>query len=247
MSFQSNEIDQNLYSSQFQAGDHVYSFRKAHFYSHHGIYVGENRVIHFRGTQKPESSKSSDRTPTRCEVCQYSRKEDRGVVKCCLDCFRKGHRLFRFEYGVSSSHFVLNRSGTCTTGSCRYSPEEVVRRATEMLNSVEGFGEYVLLRNNCETFAVYCKTNKPVSLQAYSLKHKAKIAFHALTSQPSSVEDTAKTVFKLAVTHKHDMLRYDKEMHQQDQDDHSHPEEKDLDKIQEKILLNIVSKFHSLF
>ncbi|PON60391.1 Endopeptidase, NLPC/P60 domain containing protein [Parasponia andersonii] len=235
MGFQSNEIDRNLYSSQLQAGDHVYSFRNAHIYSHHGIYVGDNIVIQFTRTQKTESSNSSNRTTTRCNVCQYSPKEDRGVVKSCLECFLKGHRLFRFEYGVSSSHFVLKRSGTCTTGPCRYSPEEVVRRATEMLNSVEGFGEYNLLRNNCETFAVYCKTNKRISLQAYSLKHKAKTAFHDLTSQPFSVKNTAKTVFKLAVTHKHDTLRHDKEMHQQDQDDHIHPEEKDLDKSLEKI------------
>ncbi|GMN66542.1 hypothetical protein TIFTF001_035611, partial [Ficus carica] len=34
-----------------------------------------------------------------------------------------------------------------------------------MLHSAEGFDEYNLLRNNCESFAVYCKTGKRLSLQ----------------------------------------------------------------------------------
>ncbi|PON60393.1 Endopeptidase, NLPC/P60 domain containing protein, partial [Parasponia andersonii] len=121
MGLLSNEIDRN---SSLQAGDHVYCFRNGHIYSHHGIYVGENRVIHFTRTQEPEPSKSSHPMITRCKECKYAPREDRGVVKCCLECFLKGHRLFRFEYGVSSSRFVFNRSGTCTTGPCRNSPEE---------------------------------------------------------------------------------------------------------------------------
>ncbi|GMN44235.1 hypothetical protein TIFTF001_013444 [Ficus carica] len=121
-----------------------------------------------------------------CKECRLDGPNDKqgGVVKCCLDCFLKGHRLFRFKYGVSSSQFVTNRSGTCSTGTCCYAPVEVVRRATEMLHSAEGFDEYNLLRNNCESFAVYCKTGKRLSLQAFSLRNKVKTTFEELTRQP---------------------------------------------------------------
>ncbi|PON35701.1 LRAT-like domain containing protein [Trema orientale] len=165
---------------------------------------------------------------TICQECKYAPKKDRGVVKCCLECFLKGHRLFRFKYGVSSSRFILNSTGACTTGSCLYSPDQVVRRATERLT--KGFGVYDLLGNNCETFAVYCQTNKRMSLQAYSWKNRAKNFYDDLTSQPFSVKNTAKTLFKLGVTYKFDTLRHDREVHQQDHDDHHHhQEEKDDD------------------
>ncbi|KAF4355187.1 protein LEAD-SENSITIVE 1 [Cannabis sativa] len=211
--------------SSLQAGDHIYSFRNAHIYSHHGIYVGENRVIHFTRTggnnddDDDHIKKIKKSSNYRCEDCGYNPKKRIGVVKSCLDCFHKDHRLFRFEYGVSSKKFLLSRrTGTCSTGSCIYSLDEVVRRATDMLNSVEGFGDYILLENNCETFAVFCKTGKRVSLQAFSMKNKGIIAFKDFTSQSFSLKNTATTMFNLAVTQKFDTLRYDIRVHQQDYD-----------------------------
>ncbi|CAF1761928.1 unnamed protein product [Brassica napus] len=46
--------------------------------------------------------------------------------------------------------------GTCTTAPSD-PPEEIVHRARYLLSG-NGFGEYHLLDNNCEDFAIYCKT-----------------------------------------------------------------------------------------
>lgn len=184
-------------------------------------------MIHFTRTQGDQSNHD---IVIICKECWLDGANDKqgGVVKCCLDCFLKGHRLFRFKYGVSSSQFVANRSGTCTTGTCRYAPDEVVRRATKMLHFAEPFDEYDVLHNNCESFAVYCKTGKSVSLQAFSLINKVKSTFKEFTRQPFSVKNGVKTVSKIVTRHKMDTLRYDIAMHQQDQDHHEvNDDEKD--------------------
>ncbi|XP_021808911.1 uncharacterized protein LOC110752539 [Prunus avium] len=67
--------------------------------------------------------------------------------------------------------------GTCTTGRCD-SSDESISRATNLLSS-KGFGEYDLFENNCEAFAIYCKTGKHMSGQAFSAVNLAK---HAVKS-----------------------------------------------------------------
>ncbi|XP_062074802.1 protein LEAD-SENSITIVE 1-like [Humulus lupulus] len=204
--------------SSLRKGDHVYSFRNLHAYSHHGIYVGDNRVIHFTRTQESESESSADNNfkIERCKHCGYEPKKNRGVVKTCLKCFLKGHRLFRFKYGVPSSNLVLNRSGTCTTGSCGYSEDEVVQRATDILKSDEGFGHFDIFENNCEAFAMYCKTGKSVSLQAFSLKNKGKIAKEVMRGQSFSMKKAIESGLNLVVKNRIDTLHYDMKIHQQD-------------------------------
>ncbi|XP_024021363.1 lecithin retinol acyltransferase [Morus notabilis] len=216
----SNRIDRSL----LKPGDHVYCYRNNHIYSHHGIYVGDNKVIHLTRTQVDGQNDNDHNPMISCQVCKHEPKRS-GVVKCCLDCFLKGHKLFRFKYGISSTQFVMNRSGTCSTGNCCYSRDDVVRRATDMLHSSEGFGAYNLLNNNCEAFAVYCKTGKRLSLQAFSLRNKVEVTFDELTSQPFSAKKVPKIVFKSVVRHKKDMLRYDRAKHQQDNYDHGDKED----------------------
>lgn len=81
-----------------------------------------------------------------------------GVFLNCLNCFlrRKNYSLCRYEYGVSRSTFEREiRGGTCTTAESD-SPKEVIQRARYLLEN--GFGKYHLEKNNCEDFALYCKT-----------------------------------------------------------------------------------------
>ena len=65
-----------------------------------------------------------------------------------MECFLKGHSLYCFYYNVSSEHFLLKKSGTCSTAPCE-KPDVVIRRATEMLERDHGFGDYDLWENNC--------------------------------------------------------------------------------------------------
>ena len=184
-----------------------------------GIYVEENRVIHFTRTEEKSSGQSS----RRCEICGYQRSEQRGVVKSCIDCFVKGHKLKRFEYNVSAAHFCAKRSGTCSTRSSG-APDVIVERATRMLAEGRGgFGDYDLFENNCESFAVYCATGEAASGQALSLKSKVKIFKENLTGKPLSLENIASTLVEAALAYKIDAIQQNNNLNssssEKDQDD----------------------------
>ncbi|KAG5539455.1 hypothetical protein RHGRI_019857 [Rhododendron griersonianum] len=130
-----------------------------------GIYIGDGLVIHFTApsgkftASSPSSSLSfSSSAPglgpqrtcpnhSRCE----GKKPEGGVAVTCLDCFIKEGSLYRYEYGV---RFRL-RGGTSTAAQSDPA-STVLRRANYLLEN--GFGNYHLVRNNCEDFALYCKT-----------------------------------------------------------------------------------------
>lgn len=99
-----------------------------------------------------------DSTSTPCEIfpdCGF-RQPNSGVVLSCLDCFLRNGSLYCFEYGVSPTAFFTKvRGGTCTTASSD-PPETVIHRAMYLLQN--GFGNYHVFQNNCEDFALYCKT-----------------------------------------------------------------------------------------
>ncbi|KAK9293211.1 hypothetical protein L1049_021200 [Liquidambar formosana] len=111
-----------------------------------GIYVGEGMVIHFLGAGKEFKPSSS----TTCEKCGYNSEKDIGVVKTCLNCFLCGHGFYICDYNHSSQ--------------VAKPPNEVVETANVLFKNNK-FGEYSLTNNNCEHFAVYCKTGKALSMQ----------------------------------------------------------------------------------
>lgn len=96
-----------------------------------------------------------------CLICGDQSNLD-GVITSCLDCFLAGGNLYLFEYGVSKAIFMAKlRGGTCTIAPSDPS-DEVISRAN-FLFLLKGFGAYHLLENNCEDFAIYCKTGLVVS------------------------------------------------------------------------------------
>ncbi|XP_010534664.1 PREDICTED: uncharacterized protein LOC104810164 [Tarenaya hassleriana] len=158
----SNRIDE----ASLKPGDHIYSWRAAYLYAHHGIYVGDNTVIHFtRNGQEVSLGTALDRLLASsmtvrhqafCPTCSLLPIDGHGVISSCLDCFLAGGTLYRFEYSVSRSYFLVKfRSGTCTLAASDPG-DMVISRAQKLLE--KGFGVYDLLKNNCEDFAIYCKT-----------------------------------------------------------------------------------------
>lgn len=160
----SNKISRDA----LKPGDHIYSWRNAYIYAHHGIYAGEGKVIHFtRGAGQEvgtgtvldrvifSSSASSDQSRPPCPICGDQSNQS-GVISSCLDCFLSGGNLYLFEYGVSPPFFLAKaRGGTCTLATSD-SPDHVLYRASFLLTN--GFGGYNIFKNNCEDFAIYCKT-----------------------------------------------------------------------------------------
>lgn len=148
-------------------GDHIYSWRFAYSYAHHGIYVGNGNVIHFTRGQDQElgtgtvidnffpSTWCSSHTHVPCQQCDAN-KDKNGVLLSCLDCFLCGYPLYRFEYGENQLIFLAKaRGGTCTLAMSDPSAA-VLHRAQYLLEN--GFGCYHIFHNNCEDFAMYCKT-----------------------------------------------------------------------------------------
>ncbi|XP_006400172.2 uncharacterized protein LOC18019143 isoform X2 [Eutrema salsugineum] len=150
-------------------GDHIYSWRNAYIYSHHGIYIGDGKVIHFTrgggletgtGTFLDKFIVSSIPNHGGDNPCPNCGKQSDlgGVISSCLDCFIAGGDLFLFDYGVSPAIFMSKlRGGTCTTATSD-PPDQVISRAKSLL-SRNGFGDYHVFENNCEDFAMYCKTS----------------------------------------------------------------------------------------
>ncbi|URE33732.1 hypothetical protein MUK42_07371 [Musa troglodytarum] len=104
------------------------------------------------------SSSLSSGVPSVCPTfpdCGFHQPNS-GVILSCLDCFLGNGSLYCFKYGVPPSVFLAKvRGGTCTTAESD-PPETVINRAMYLLQN--GFGNYDVFENNCEDFALYCKT-----------------------------------------------------------------------------------------
>ncbi|KAL4296859.1 hypothetical protein GQ457_12G005050 [Hibiscus cannabinus] len=133
-----------------ELGDHIFCKRKGGLYYHHGIYVGDNMVIHLAGKAKKLQP------PNSCQECKNKGVTNGEMAKICLDCFLRGENFFVYEYGVSYFKHKTREMGTCSFFAAR-PPHEVVGTAAHFLER-DGFGGYDLFANNCEDFAVYCKT-----------------------------------------------------------------------------------------
>ncbi|CAA0836753.1 NC domain-containing protein-related [Striga hermonthica] len=154
MGFISHRVSRN----DLEAGDHIYTYRTAFIYSHHGIYVGRDKVVHFTQDQQSSSSNGSSSSSssngsslsssssgsnscfsssipssraTTClgiPDCDF-RKDGSGVIMSCLNCFLGDGSLYRFQYSSSTLAFVIKfRGGVCSTAQSD-SPETVVHRA----------------------------------------------------------------------------------------------------------------------
>ncbi|KAH7842183.1 hypothetical protein Vadar_002389 [Vaccinium darrowii] len=189
MGFFSNRVE----SSEIVAGDHIYTWRcralVTYHYAHHGIYIGEGLVIHFTAppgklsTALSSGLSSSSLAPVGPEkTCPKhprcgSRKPGSGVAVSCLYCFLGKGFLYCCEYGASKFYIWCKLPGTCTTAQSDPG-NTVLQRANYLLEN--GFGQYHLVKNNCEDFALYCKTGIWVtgdklgrSAQIANRKHKS--------------------------------------------------------------------------
>ncbi|KAL3622284.1 hypothetical protein CASFOL_033695 [Castilleja foliolosa] len=155
MGLLSNRVER----SEIKPGDHIYTYRAVFAYSHHGIFVGCNKVVHFTRAEASSSEETHDPAGPQCPTSPDCglRQPNSGVVLSCLDCFLRNGSLYVFAYNVTPSLFLAKlRGGTCTTAPSDL-PEAVVHRAMYLFRNGL-FGNYDVFKNNCEDFALYCKT-----------------------------------------------------------------------------------------
>ena len=117
---------------------------KRFLYSHYGVYVGDEMVIHYSGESGDFKGIKTVRYGTMNDFLG-GKKEFFELV------FHKTHLKPRKEkrYETQSEEYFL------------YSPEETVERAKSRL----GETKYNLALNNCEHFAIWCKTGVSESYQ----------------------------------------------------------------------------------
>lgn len=124
-------------------------------YDHYGIYIGNDRVIHY---SSEDSDISGENTIIETRFSKFLRNNDEYFIlnleylesrnfSRLIDAQKSG--LF-MDDGID---IVINAWQQCRTREV-YSPEETVNRAKSRL----GENKYSLLFNNCEHFAIWCKT-----------------------------------------------------------------------------------------
>ena len=126
-------------------GDHL--FVHCLGYSHHGIEVGEDRVVHF------------DSDPWRKIAAQRSSRPPR-ICETTLRGFTQGRPVYTRQYDLSDD------------------PERVVQRAYQRIDEQC----YDLFDNNCEHFAVWCKTGQHHSTQVEAVVDATKPAIKGVAT-----------------------------------------------------------------
>ena len=132
---------------ELEPGDHIYSYRRGVFYSHHGIYIGERgmEVIHFSNVQGKNKSSAT-------------------ICSCTLEEFADGNKIRLVAYNVHSVEKALKRGESSHTRKCKPA-SKVIKTAKHYYNNPQKWKDYSLHGNNCESFAVFCKTGKHFSSQ----------------------------------------------------------------------------------
>ena len=152
-------ISHAINQEDLKPGDHIYCYRgwgPFTVYSHHGIYIGEKdcEVIHFAGDDHSLSSKHAS---------AGDKKSGAHIQKCTLEEFANGCTIEIVAYSAPW-YSVIFKKHVSVKFEPSQSPAEVIKRAKKFLQNPEKWGEYHLMKNNCETFAVHCKTGRKLNL-----------------------------------------------------------------------------------
>lgn len=149
--------------SGLKKGDVIGVHRIGGVYDHYGIYTGRGKVIHF---SNEGSDFGGDIRVRRATLSQFKDGADNVFVvdfEAYRDYLENPGLLDLLEEGIVGSALrKLFGRETITI----YSPEETIERAESQLGKGEkGEDKYNIMFNNCEHFAVWCKTGVKKSSQ----------------------------------------------------------------------------------
>lgn len=148
------KMDRMLSDDFLRAGDVIGVSRGA--YEHYAIYAGDRRVIHYAGETSDFIGRVSIHEAPFEEFLKGS--SDYFVIS------------FEGKYPVKIHHSTKFISGGYS-GCCgikwkkKYSPDETLKRAYSRI----GEAKYSVIKNNCEHFALWCKTGNAESTQVKSI------------------------------------------------------------------------------
>lgn len=159
-------------------GDIIFCNRMFGTYAHFGIYIGDLAVVHF----------DSDLS------CAFGLKKAK-IDMTTIEDFRDGDTL----YTIAAEHLLSIIDDYCSFENGKYrffSPKETVDRALWCLHS-NSRDEYKLFENNCEHFAIWCKTGIRDSSQARNVKrfdpyaHDKNMPLYMPTTVPGQMPNLA--------------------------------------------------------
>lgn len=150
MSAMQEKMERLLSDDFLRAGDIIGVSRGA--YEHYAVYAGDRRVIHYAG----DSSDFKERVSIRETPFEEFQKDSSEYFVLS----------FEGRYPVkihSSTKFISGGYFDCCNIKWRgkYSPEETLKRAYSRI----GETRYSVINNNCEHFALWCKTGNAQSTQ----------------------------------------------------------------------------------
>ena len=143
-------------------------------YEHYGIYCGNNEVIHYTSAPRRRLSRNRAFGIYRTNISRFLKKQKQLFVLDCTDPRNpiKSEPITIGPQRISSLEWF--KQYDIGSDFHLYSPEETVQRAESQL----GKGEYNLVVNNCEHFAVWCKTGLHKSYQVEEvLKHFKRVLY----------------------------------------------------------------------
>ena len=143
-------------------GDHIYVYRMLGLYQHHGIYIGEEdtEVIHFSG----ELDKG---------------KVHAKITVTTLEEFLDGGELRLVAYGLSKSLACVKVGGSSQSKASRPA-KEVISLAKYYAQNPQDWKPYDLIKNNCERFAIFCKTGEKIESHKELNQQKRYAVFGAV-------------------------------------------------------------------
>ena len=139
-------------------GDIVAVNRSGGRYQHFGVYIGRGRVAHY----SPKSSDFSLSDPATVCLVSFERFLNGDRSYCVLRFAADGGHIYDGPHDPSlDRESPMEKVLRKARGYHLYSPEETVNRALSRL----GESRYDILTNNCEHFAIWCKTGVSESYQ----------------------------------------------------------------------------------
>ena len=155
-------IQSNMAESTLTPGDHIYCDRRsaAKLYSHHGIYIGHNAVIHFAVDSSPAGYPRNKRDLLHPDPVKEL--EDTRFIRIMygsLNDFSGGDTVLVVEYNENMSILERDRREIGSCHRVKAMPlEETLKVAKFFARKWQLWDTYNLYSNNCETFACFCKT-----------------------------------------------------------------------------------------
>jgi len=134
-------------------------------YNHYAVYVGSGEVIHYSSY---DSDISQDNSIIKTSIQHFIREEKSFIILKFPDKYKVSFQVMMRRSvlsGISIPSMLSGIDNDLKEKYNLYSNEDTARRAENRL----GEKKYSVLSNNCEHFAIWCKTGIEISAQINGL------------------------------------------------------------------------------